>query len=82
LPGLDPRLTALLRELIGSESWSETEFSDLVQRHGLMPAGALEALNEWAWNCHDEALIEEYDGYEISATLIEQIKADLTGKEM
>ena len=82
LPGLDPRLTALLRELIGSESWSKTEFSDLVQRHGLMPAGALEALNEWAWNCHDEALIEEYDGYEISATLIEQIKADLTGKEM
>lgn len=82
LPGLDLRLTALLGDLIGSERWSEAAFSDLVQRHGLMPAGALEALNEWAWNCYDEALIEEYDGYEVSTTLIERIKAELTGKEM
>ena len=82
MPGLDLRLTALLGDLIGSERWSEAAFSDLVQRHGLMPAGALEALNEWAWNCYDEALIEEYDGYEVSTTLIERIKAELTGKEM
>ena len=82
LPGLDQRLTALLRELIGSARWSEAEFSDLVQRHGLMPAGALEALNEWAWDCYEEGLIEEYDGYEISTMLIERINAELTGKEM
>ena len=44
MPGLDLRLTALLGDLIGSERWSEAAFSDLVQRHGLMPAGALEAI--------------------------------------
>ena len=82
LPGLDLRLTALLKDLIENEKWSEEDFSALVQRHGLMPAGALEALNEWAWNSYDEALIEDYDGYELSMALSDRIRAELAGKGM
>lgn len=80
LDGLDRRHGELVRDLIAFARWSEGDFARLVTGHGLMPAGALEALNEWSWDRYDDALIEEYDGLEISAMLAERIGLELTGK--
>lgn len=80
LPGLDHRHGALVRDLVTTGKWTEAGFAELAGRHGLMPSGALEAINEWAHDRYDDALIEDYDGYEISATLAGRIAGELAGK--
>jgi tellurite resistance protein len=67
LKGLDYKHAALVRELIERERWTEEEFEQLCARHKLLVAGALEAVNEWAFEFYDEALLDDYDGYEIAA---------------
>lgn len=81
LPGLDQRHGALVRDLITTEKWSEAAFAELAGRHGLMPDGALETVNEWAHGRYEDALIEEYDGYEVSGMLAGRIASELAGKE-
>jgi hypothetical protein len=71
--GLDAKHTALVRELISRSHWSEAEFGALTARHGLMPAGALETVNEWAYGVYDDALLEEYDGYDVSSDIAEAL---------
>ena len=48
----------------------------MCERHGLLPDGALETINEWAFNTYDEALLEEYDGIEVSPEVAGAIKAE------
>jgi tellurite resistance protein len=80
LAGLDEKHTALIREIIVRPHWTEGEFSELATRHGLMVAGALETINEWAFGAHDEALIEEYEGYDVSPDIADAL-ADALEKE-
>ncbi|MFN4340147.1 TerB N-terminal domain-containing protein [Parvibaculum sp.] len=79
LAGLSVKHAGLVVEIIERQHWSEEEFLELSGRHELMPSGTLEALNEWAFEKYDEALLDEYDGYDvspnISATLKEEIGA-------
>lgn len=69
LTGLDPTHGALVIELLSREHWSEAEFGALCAAYGLMAAGALEVVNEWAFETYDEALLDEYDGYDVSASV-------------
>lgn len=80
LAGLDATHTALIREVITRQHWSDEEFSELVARHGLMVAGALETINEWAFAAHDEALLDEYEGYDVSLDIANAV-ADAFEKE-
>ncbi len=80
LAGLDAKHTALIREVITRQHWSDEEFSELVARHGLMVAGALETINEWAFAAHDEALLDEYEGYDVSLDIANAV-ADAFEKE-
>ena len=73
LAGLDAKHTALVRELISRLHWDEAEFGALSARHGLMASGALETVNEWAYGVYDDALLEEYDGYDVSADIAEAL---------
>ncbi|MEQ8396172.1 tellurite resistance TerB C-terminal domain-containing protein, partial [Thalassobaculum sp.] len=57
--GLDARHRTLVQELLQSESWTEDEFATLSKQFGLMPSGALEAVNEWAYERFDDALLDE-----------------------
>ncbi len=73
--GLDAVHSKFAFELVQREFWSTNEFRSLAQQHGLLSAGGLETLNEWAFDKFDDALVEEYDGYEINqdiAVLIRQ----------
>jgi hypothetical protein len=80
LAGLDEKHTALIQEIITRPHWTEDEFSELAARHGLMAAGALETINEWAFGAHDEALLEEYEGYDVSPDIADAL-ADAFEKE-
>lgn len=48
LSGLDPRFHAVANELFSRAEWPMGEFSALVARHHLMPAGVIDALNSWS----------------------------------
>lgn len=73
LAGLDAKHTALIREAITRPHWTEEEFAGLVARHNLMVAGALETVNEWSFGVHDQALLDEYEGYDVSPDIAEEL---------
>lgn len=66
LPGLDPIHCTLVLELVTKENWSEVDFEQLCRTHGLMAAGALEVVNEWAFETYEESLLDQYEGYDVS----------------
>lgn len=76
LTGLDAATTALVRELINETHLTEEGFDALCKRHGLMVAGALEAINEWAFETYDEALLDEYDGYDVTPEIAAAVKSE------
>ena len=71
--GLDAPHRAVVSVLITRHQWAEDEIAALADEHQLMPAGALETINEWAFDRFDDALIEEYDGYEINGDIAQQL---------
>jgi len=76
LNGLDAATTALVREIAEQMHLTEEAFQAACARHGLMPAGALEAINEWAFETHDEALLDAYDGYDVAPEIAAAVKAE------
>ncbi|MGK8234579.1 TerB N-terminal domain-containing protein [Roseovarius sp. MS2] len=80
LAGLDEKHTALIRDVVTRPHWSEEEFAELASRHGLMVAGALETLNEWSFGVYDEALLDEYEGYDLSPDVADAV-ANALGQE-
>ncbi len=80
LAGLDPKHAALVLELVTREHWSETEFETICASHGLMASGALEVMNEWAFETYDEALLDEYDGYDVSPEIAEAVKEKMSAE--
>ncbi|MCK5930965.1 MAG: TerB N-terminal domain-containing protein [Fulvimarina manganoxydans] len=74
-PGLDAKHAAFVEDLIAREHWSEDEFETLAGTHGLLPSGALETINEWAFDNHNEALIDAYEGYDIEPQIAEALKS-------
>ena len=73
LAGLDERHTALVKALIDKAHWTEESFQALCTRSGLLASGAMEGINEWAFETYDEALVEEHDGFEISPALADAL---------
>lgn len=74
--GLDAAHGALVGQLLQRPSWSDSEFASLVQRYGLMAGGALEALNEWAFDRYGEALLEDDSGLALNAAVVEALRCD------
>ena len=71
--GLDGPHRAVVSVLITRRQWTEDDIAGLADEHQLMAAGALETINEWAFDNFDDALIEEYDGYEINGDIAQQL---------
>ena len=74
IAGLDAKCAALVRDVITKGNWGEDEFAELAKRHGLMPLGALEAINEWSFAAYDEALLDEHDGYDVTDDIAQALK--------
>jgi hypothetical protein len=64
--GLDAAHTTLFRRMLANTAWSRTDFEILAESLGLMPAGALETLNEAAFDACGEPLLEGDDPIEIN----------------
>lgn len=77
LAGLDPKHALLVEQIIQREHWTEEEFDAIAGKQGLMPSGALEVINEWAFEKFDEALLDQYDGYDISLSLSDALRAEM-----
>ena len=75
--GLDTSHAVLVDELLKRESWSKRDFAHLVEGHGLMPGGAQETINEWAYEHAGDALLEEDDeDLMINRETIEELQSD------
>ena len=71
--GLDAPHRAVALVLITRHHWTEEEVAALAHEHQLMVAGALETINEWAFESLGDALIEQYDGYEVNGNLAQEL---------
>ena len=74
LGGLDAKHSHLVKALIAQDHWTEEAFGKLCLAAGLLASGAIEDINEWAYETYDEALLDEYDGYDVSPDLAAQLK--------
>ena len=72
--GLDAPHRAVASALITRRQWSADKIEDLAEAHRLMAGGAIEAINEWAFDKFGEILIEEEDdGYETNGDIARQL---------
>jgi tellurite resistance protein len=74
---LDSKHKTFLRVLIERSRWSEQDYDDLANRFQLLPSGALETINEWAFDTFEDELIETYDGYEMNVELADIIETKI-----
>lgn len=75
IAGLDPAHSTLLVRLAERPMWSRAEFDELAGALGLMPAGAMEAVNEAAFGTCDEPMLEGDDPIEINSYAVEELLA-------
>ena len=74
--GLDADHARLVDDLRGREAWSRPDFEACARTIGLMPDGAIETINEWAYDALDEALIEDGDPLTINLALLSDVPGD------
>jgi uncharacterized tellurite resistance protein B-like protein len=75
LMGLDETHTALARMMLSRPEWSREELLDVAADLDLMLDGALEHINEAAFNVHDMALFEGDDPVTVNAEILEKVEA-------
>lgn len=64
IAGLDEAHAAVLSELMTKGDMDTAAFTALARKHGLMPSGAAEAINDWAFDkVGDIVVAEEPSGY-------------------
>ena len=73
--GLDPAHSGLVHALAGLERLNWNEFQDLAALHGLLPEGALDTLNEAAFEASDEPLLEGEETLTINTYALQELLA-------
>lgn len=68
--GLDKTHAAFLKVLSTKPSWPRDAFESAAREAGLMPDGALEVINEWAFEQFDEPLIEDDEPLVLNLSLL------------
>ena len=75
LLGLDEAHSALARMMLSRPQWSREELLDVAADLDLMLDGALEHINEAAFEAHDMALFEGDDPVTVNAEILEKVEA-------
>ena len=78
--GLDARYKHLYEKLITREKWSSEEIKKLCEDSQLMADGAIETINDWAFDNVDAPLIEDGSTVYIDLEVAEEITALQTGR--
>ena len=73
--GLDEVHTTLVNQLISRPEWTREELLDLASDLDLMLDGALEKVNEAAYDAHDEPLTEGDDPVTVNREILEKLAA-------
>ena len=73
--GLDEAHSALLRLLLSRPEWTRAELDDAAADLDLMLDGAMEQINEAAFEAFDESLFEGEDPISVNTELLEKIEA-------
>jgi hypothetical protein len=68
--GLDAGHRALLKQLLPHAEWPRADFDAVASALGLMPDGAMETINEWAFDNHGDALLEDGDPVLVNLALL------------
>ena len=69
--GLDARHRGLAEELLRQPSWTPQDFEKLARQFRLMPAGALETINEWAFERYDAGLIDDEGNLSVNRDILD-----------
>ena len=75
LLGLDETHSALARVMISRPQWTRDELLDVAADLDLMLDGALEHINEAAFDAHDLPLFEGDDPVTVNADILEKVEA-------
>ena len=75
IPGLDTKYRNLYEKLITKERWSLEEMQKLCEDLQLMTEGAVEAINDWAFDNVDAPLIDDGSTIYIDLDVAEEIAA-------
>jgi hypothetical protein len=70
LAGLDAGHAAFLTELLSRPEWKRDEFDEAAAAAGLMPEGAMETINEWSFDRHGDALLEDGETVVVNHALL------------
>jgi uncharacterized tellurite resistance protein B-like protein len=75
LAGFDQAHSALLRELAARAAWSRAELEVCAARIGLLPDGALDVLNERAYDVCGEPVLEGEDPLTVNGPALKELMA-------
>lgn len=75
IAGLDSAHGALLERLAGQEAWTMNEIAPIAAKLGLMADGALETINEAAWDRAGEAVLDIGETVTINRTVWEAMRS-------
>ncbi len=73
IAGLDSAHSLLLRAIAKRSEWNRADFEDLATEYHLMPDGAIDVINEAAFEKADEPVIEGEDVLTINAYALEEL---------
>ncbi len=71
--GLDQAHSRLLGELATRSSWSRADFAELAAKHGVMPSGALDVINEVAMETAGEPVVEGDDELTVNDDALQEL---------
>jgi len=70
LAGLDVEHATLLTRLLSRAEWARDEFDRAASEVGLMPSGAMETINEWSFDRHGAAVLEDGEQVVVNRALL------------
>lgn len=68
--GLSAQYRGFLTELLTRADWPRGDLETLARSHELMTEGAIEAINEWAFDRYGDAILEDGDPVRVQAALL------------
>ncbi len=75
-PGLEAGHARFLDVVCRQERWPRTQFEHMAREFGLLPDGAVETINEWAYDALGDALLEEGDPVFIQLALLPETSGE------
>ncbi len=73
IAGLDAAHSALLIALAQRQVWQREQLEPIADQHNLMLDGALEVINEAAFDRHDEPVTEGHDSIEVNTDVLREM---------